>query len=357
MRICLSMIVKNEAHVIERCLASVKPYIDTWAISDTGSTDGTQDIVRRYLADKPGELIERPWVDFAHNRNEALALARRHGDAALVIDADEILEVAADAATPSPAAPGHMFEFLFGDTRYRRVALVRLDRDWRWEGVLHEVLVSDALADTKSLPGWAIRIYTDGARSRQPSADKYSADAEVLRRALEAEPNHTRYAFYYAQSLRDAGRLEESLAAYRRRVALGGWEEEIYCSKLQIASLTERLGHAHAEIVAAWLDAYDARPTRAEAPCELARYCRLNGRYPTALVFARVAANLARPDDVLFVDHTVYAWRARDELSIAAWWCGDKRLSETLCRELLADPALPEAQRERVERNLAFAVG
>lgn len=356
MRICLSMIVKNEAPVIERCLASVKPYIDAWAISDTGSTDGTQDIVRRALAGVPGELIERPWIDFAHNRNGALALARKHGDLALVIDADEVLEVAPDAARPVPGAPGHLFEFLFGDTRYARVALVRLDRDWRWEGVLHEVLVSDALRDATRLPGWAIRIFTDGARSRQPSADKYSADADVLRRALVAEPNHARYAFYCAQSLRDAGRLDESLAAYERRIALGGWDEELYYSKLQVASLRERLDRPYADVIAAWLAAHDARPSRAEAMCELARYCRLNERYPSALVFARVAANLARPDDLLFVDHAVYAWRARDELSIAAWYCGDKRLSETLCRDLLADPALPAEQRERVQRNLEFSL-
>ena len=356
MRICLSMIVKNEAPVIERCLASVKPYIHAWAISDTGSTDGTQDIVRRALAGIPGELIERPWVDFAYNRNEALALARAHGDLALMIDADEVLEVAPGAAPPPPDAPGHRFEFLFGDTRYQRVALVRLDRDWRWEGVLHEVLVSDALRDVQRLPGWAIRIFTDGARSRQPSADKYAADAEVLRQALVAQPDHARYAFYYAQSLRDAGRADESLAAYRRRVALGGWDEELYYSKLQIATLLERLQRPYADVVAAWLDAYDARPARAEAVCELARYCRLHERYASALVFARVAANLAPPDDVLFVDHSVYAWRARDELSIAAWYCGDRRLSETLCRALLDDPALPAAQRERVERNLAFSV-
>jgi len=47
--ICLCMIVKNEAAVIERCLASVRPLIDTWVISDTGSTDGTQDLIRADL--------------------------------------------------------------------------------------------------------------------------------------------------------------------------------------------------------------------------------------------------------------------------------------------------------------------
>ena len=87
--ICLCMIVRDEASVIERCLRSAKPFIHSWAISDTGSTDGTQDIIRRVLGDLPGELIERPWVDFAHNRNEALELAKKHGDFALIIDADD----------------------------------------------------------------------------------------------------------------------------------------------------------------------------------------------------------------------------------------------------------------------------
>src|SRR5664279_2126140 len=98
MRICLSMIVKNESAVIERCLRSVKPWIHAWAISDTGSSDGTQDIVRKFMADLPGELIERPWVDFSTNRNQALELACKYGDYALIIDADEILEADKDFA-------------------------------------------------------------------------------------------------------------------------------------------------------------------------------------------------------------------------------------------------------------------
>lgn len=72
MTIALSMIVKNEAPVIARCLASVRPLIDYWLIVDTGSTDGTQDLVREILHDVPGMLYERRWHDFATNRNEAL---------------------------------------------------------------------------------------------------------------------------------------------------------------------------------------------------------------------------------------------------------------------------------------------
>jgi glycosyltransferase involved in cell wall biosynthesis len=78
--ICLNMIVKDEAPVIRRCLATVRPFIDFWVIVDTGSRDGTQAIISEFLQDLPGELIERPWVDFAHNRSEALAAARDKAD-------------------------------------------------------------------------------------------------------------------------------------------------------------------------------------------------------------------------------------------------------------------------------------
>src|SRR5215471_11928556 len=90
--LCLNMIVKNEAPVIARSLASVRPITDYWVIVDTGSTDGTQDAIRALMADLPGELHERPWRDFAHNRTEALELARPHGEYVLIIDADDVLE-------------------------------------------------------------------------------------------------------------------------------------------------------------------------------------------------------------------------------------------------------------------------
>ena len=54
------MIVKNEAHVIERCLQSVKSIIDYWVIVDTGSTDGTQKIIKKYLKNmKLGYCIQK----------------------------------------------------------------------------------------------------------------------------------------------------------------------------------------------------------------------------------------------------------------------------------------------------------
>ena len=355
MRICVSMIVKDEAAVIERCLRSVRPHVHAWAIADTGSSDGTQEIIRRCMVDLPGELIERPWVDFATNRNETLELARKYGDYALIIDADEVLEADVGFSWGTLGDPGYLLEFVYGPTRYRRTALPRLDAGWRWEGVLHETLVRPQHTDLRALPGLRIRVHSDGSRSRQPPAEKYARDADVLRRALYAEPGNTRYAFYLAQSLRDAGLLRDAMDAYAKRAAMGGWPEEVYYSRLQAAQLGERTGGAYADVVVAYLDAIDHSPLRAEALCEFARYLRQNQRYALARQFAQAASRLPLPADVLILDSTVYEWRARDELAVACHFLGDRAESARLWRELLADRRLPEGERERVQRNLAVA--
>ncbi len=89
--VCLSMIVKDEAHVLAELVESVCRHVDAWVIVDTGSSDGTQHLVRDLFAAKgiPGELHERPWKDFGHNRSEALALCAGRGDYIWVIDADD----------------------------------------------------------------------------------------------------------------------------------------------------------------------------------------------------------------------------------------------------------------------------
>ena len=67
------MIVKNEEDVIIRAFESVINVVDYYVICDTGSTDGTIEVMEGYFKehDLKYEIHERPWVDFAHNRTEA----------------------------------------------------------------------------------------------------------------------------------------------------------------------------------------------------------------------------------------------------------------------------------------------
>ena len=56
--ISLCMIVKNEEKVLGRCLDSAKDITDEIIIVDTGSTDGTKEIARRYGA----KIFDQKWL-------------------------------------------------------------------------------------------------------------------------------------------------------------------------------------------------------------------------------------------------------------------------------------------------------
>jgi len=129
----------------------------------------------------------------------------------------------------------------------------------------------------------------------------------------------------------------------------------VWYSKLELAKLTAALGAPDAEVIDAYLLAHEARRTRAESLCYLAAYLREHSRAVAAYPFARVAAEIPRPADRLFVDDSVYSWRAVDELAIAAYWSGNEREALALNQRLLSSSALPASERARVEKNLGFA--
>ena len=43
------MIVKNETHIVKECLSSMLPYIDRYDITDTGSDDGTPELIEQFI--------------------------------------------------------------------------------------------------------------------------------------------------------------------------------------------------------------------------------------------------------------------------------------------------------------------
>jgi tetratricopeptide (TPR) repeat protein len=83
----LSMIVKDGATTLERCIRSVASCVDRVVVGDTGSTDATAEIARKCGA----AVVQIPWErDFARARNRMLKCAKC--DWILVLDADEMLD-------------------------------------------------------------------------------------------------------------------------------------------------------------------------------------------------------------------------------------------------------------------------
>lgn len=353
-KVCLNMIVKNESKVIERCLASAKPLIDYWVIVDTGSSDHTQEIIKNFMKDIPGELHERPWVNFEHNRNEAFNLAKDKAEYLLFIDADDQFEISPDFVRPELNKDGYFLKINYGGSTYSRPQLVRTDMDWHWGGVVHEALVSHLAYDTGNLEGVSMRIIGGGDRSRDPK--KFEKDAKLLEKALKKDPTNTRNLFYLAQSYRDAGKPKLALKHYEKRVAKGGWNQEVFWSLYQIALLQEELKMPEEVVTKSYLKAFNYRPVRAEPLHRLASYYRLKENYLMGYLISQYALTIKQPDDPLFVESWMYDYGILLEHSICAYWIDKHSEALQSSMQILAIKDLPDAVRECVNNNLRFVV-
>ena len=351
-RVCLNMIVKDEASVIERCLASVKPFISYWVIVDTGSTDGTQELIKNTLKDVPGELHEREWVDFAFNRNQALELAKDKGDYILLIDADETLAYEPSFKLPLLDKDFYYLEtHLFG-TKYKRNLLINNHIQWEWKGVLHEALYSEQAHTVAALDGIVNVSRPEGSRSNDP--DKYKKDARILEKALLEEPENTRYAFYLAQSYRDSGEHAKALSAYRKRIGMGGWSSEIFWSFLQVALLKEALEYPEEEVVTAYKTAYLYQPLRAEPLYRLAQFQRKREKWKEAYEASAIGLTIKESTDILFVEKWIYDYGMLFEHSITAYWAGHYLESKLATDLLLKSKDLPSNIRNQIDKNLIW---
>lgn len=356
--ICLNMIVKNEASVLPRCLASVRDLIDYYVIVvDDATTDGTGDVIVSELSGISGELLLRPWRNsFGKARTEAFMLAKGKADYVLVLDADE--EIVLDhmvypgALKANLRADSYMIRTEDHGLEYDRMRLLKADLDWRFEGVAHEYPTCEAATPDGRLEGIRVRSHGDGARSKDPA--KFIKAAEMLSEALAKDPTNARYAFYLAESYRDAMRFPTALYAYRKRVEMGGWDEEVFWSLLQIARIRERHREPDHVVSDAYLLAYEFRPTRAEPLYELARYYSERKRHHMAFLYAQRACFITKPNDTLFIDPSVYEWRALDLFALSAYWSGENEASASAYL-ILRDRA-PKSELERIEKNIEYCM-
>lgn len=360
--ICLNMIVKNEAPVITRCLESVLPIINSWVIVDTGSTDGTQQIIKDFLKDIPGELHERVWVDFSHNRNEALQLARHKADYILFMDADDALEYVPNFKMPILTDDCYVSSSIFTDattaniSEYYLPRIIKTSLDWRWEGVLHEHIVADNLKTISILPGIKYVYLSGGARSKDHST--FQKDIQILEKALEKEPENDRYVFYLARSYASAKDWKNSLKYYQKRVEMsGGIDQEVFLSLLEIGKMKERLNMDNQEVIKSYADAFRYRPGRLEPIYFLTRKMRQDNQPELAYGILKTAMQMPPTNDLLFIEKWIYDYGLLFEFSLSS--CLAKKYPEALeaCHKLLARDDLPEMYRKDTESNVKYIEG
>jgi tetratricopeptide (TPR) repeat protein len=307
----------------------------------------------------PGELHEEPFVDFATTRNRGLDLCGAGSEFVLWLDADDELVggaelrafLEAERDRRDPEAEAYYVRVDVPGASFDSARVVRSAAGWRFRGAVHEVLVHpDRPPPSKRVPDVRIR-HAAGARGAARSLARWERDVSLLERELEADPKATRAAFYLGMTLFWLGRYREAIAAFDRRVALGGWTEEVFHARLSKARAAELAGDAWPEVLGLYLEAHSQAPHRAEPLHQIALHYDAMKDHALAFLFARRAYELPLPhEDSLFVDEAIYRWRSADLVGTHAYWLGEFAVGEEAARQAVRDGPADE----RLARNLGF---
>ena len=353
----LAMIVKNEESNIERCISSVAPYIDYYIICDTGSTDKTKEIIKKFFDEKgiPGEIHDHEWEDFGTNRSKALELCLGKTQWALMIDADDNITGTFPKEKLDPNVDGYVVKIQRGPFSWLRAQVFNVGKKkWWYEEPLHEYATCEQPMDVQKLDGeYAWEVRTEGCRSKSSAneVEKYQKDYYLLKKYLEKDPNQPRKQFYAAQSAFDSRMYEVAEKEYLKRVEMGHWYEEVFFSWMRIGMCREFLGRPVEQIIDAFMHAFEVAPHRVEPLYHMSCIYRKYGRPRCAFLVAHLGLTIPVPQDILFVDNANYQWGIYDEIGTTAFYAGRPQVGMSACEKILKEPHLPQEHRERVTNN------
>lgn len=336
-------------------MRSLVDHVTCYVVVDTGSTDGTPEIIRKFFAERgiPGEVHNVPFENFEQARNAALDAGRAailDYDYLLLVDADMQLVVKDPKWVDGLDGLSYDMTQTAGGIRYSNRRLVRRDATGRYIGVTHEYLDIETAGH---IDGAYFVDHADGANRE----NKFERDIALLQAALEKEPKNDRYWYYLAQSYKDAGRHYEAANAYKRCVDLGGWDEQVWSAQYNYAHCLESMGD-EGGFLREMLKAYQLRPQRAETIYDLAKYYReKENMQHVGLMFAEHGLTIPPSTDQLFVAQHVWDYGFKEEYAICGFY--DSRRRATAFRyndEIALSRAVPWGSREQARSNAYFFI-
>ena len=367
------MIVRDEASIIHRALDSMKNVIGAFYIHDTGSTDGTQEIIRTYGRTHciHGYVEERVWRNFGENKTDLIQSAQAHADEKISkakyyvwLDADEVWIT--DRTNPlsyltKTDASGlfnklesithadiFMILTLFGNLEYRRWNLCRNNQVYAWVQPVHEYFEGKTCNKTEFLPNLFLLARKEGNSAKNP--DRYKKDVEMFQEYLRKNPGEPRATFYLAQSLEG---LDGDLAnqTYKDRLLLGGFHEEKYISCLRLGRRLKE----ESERVKYLLQGTQIVPTRLECYYDLMMIYHNKKDHRKAVGYGLMAPGSRVAESTsLFAEPAIHNYLFDLNFGVSCYYTEFYEEGLKATRQALKYSNLPPQIKKTLEANVGF---
>ena len=349
-RFCFVAIVRNESHVIKRCLDSIANIATSYVICDTGSTDNTPEIIDSYMKEKgiPGEVIHKEWKNYGFNKSYLLEQTYEKNNAKYLIwhDADEVFLKDANNLTSYltkndtddlfnwlETHPESIFyiKTIYGNNHYKRWNIVRNNQLYKWISPKHEQLVGTKNNSSTFCDKFILLARQEGSASKDP--DRCKRDTQLFLDYIKENggiANCPREVFYLAQEYES---LDKQLAIKyyilntQLSKILTNWNQEVYISYLRLGRLVDD----EKDKIKYWKDGFKLIPHRLECIFELMFFYRTKKDWHRSLKWGFSASeNRNINDDDLFVESNIYTHDFDLDFSMAAYYSQKYELANNI---------------------------
>ena len=239
--ISLCIIAKNEEKYLDQCLNSVKDLVDEMIIIDTGSTDRTKEIAKKFNA----KIFDFKWFDdFSAARNESLKHATK--DWILVLDADEMIDKEAVKVIKDFIKKNEYDAFSFIQKNYTNdssiagfvseehkkndsvysgwygsliARLFRNKKGYEFSGTVHELAEPSIEAKNGKIGVTNIPIHHYGNTSPEIVRKKREYYLELCRKKVKRTPNANSY-FELGVLYRENNNFDDAIKSFRKVIEL-----------------------------------------------------------------------------------------------------------------------------------------
>jgi tetratricopeptide (TPR) repeat protein len=301
---CLNIcfMVKNSGPKFEQVLEQNKPYMDSWTVLDTGSTDDTIETANRTLRDKHGTLYQEPFINFPDSRNRCLELAGTHCKYTLMLDDSYIIKGGLreflNLIRGDQFADSYNLYVLSGDVQYTSNRLLKTDRHLKYTGMLHEI-ISPVNNINVTIPINEAQIYDEQSDYMSDrTTERKSYDLARLEDMLKQDPNDSRALYYLAQAHNLLGHYEQAYDLFIQRAKMTdiGFSQEVADSWLEAGRCSQFHLKMPPEV---FLNHYEqsflAEPARPESQYYIGLYYKSIGDLSKALFYLTRAYYIGYP--------------------------------------------------------------
>lgn len=342
----LCMIVKDEGKTLERCLNSVKSFINEIIIVDTGSKDNTVEIAKKFNA----KIYKFKWIDdFSAARNFAFSKATSDYimwlDGDDFINEDDIKKIENLLSNMDSSYDYISAEYILArnsegkvSTSLRRNRIVKRQSAFLWVGNVHEYLAvyGKGLEGNFSIEHGKVKEYTD-------------RNLQIFKTMEKNNKKFTpRDIYYYANELFDNGYYKESIDQYNKFIdTKEGWIEDIKGAYLKIIRALNLINDKDKIVDVAFESLKIDTPT-AEIACSLGEYYFEKENYNQAAFWYRVALD-SRPSslNMSLTNSDYYTWIPSLQLTVCYYNLGNLKCSYFF-NELAASF---DGDKEKIEYN------